>query len=121
MFQMRRKAEAALEQKPEEGSAARDDSAPRGGLPTTGAATLNALLGPGSVVEGKVSFQGQVRIDGRFTGEITTTDLLIKLYVLYNSLPDSEEEAKARYEALIPVLQGELAWLAAYQPKTPRA
>ena len=40
-------------------------------------AGLNALLGPGSVVEGKLSFKGQVRIEGTFTGEITTTDLLI--------------------------------------------
>jgi cytoskeletal protein CcmA (bactofilin family) len=38
---------------------------------------LNALLGPGSVVEGKLSFKGQVRIEGMFTGEITTTDLLV--------------------------------------------
>jgi cytoskeletal protein CcmA (bactofilin family) len=77
MFHTGRKAEAALEQKPEEGSAMREYSTQRGGRPSTGEATLNALLGPGSVVEGKVSFQGQVRIDGRFTGEITTTDLLI--------------------------------------------
>src|SRR5256886_15811119 len=40
-------------------------------------AGLNALLGPGSVVEGKLGFKGQVRIEGTFTGEITTTDLLI--------------------------------------------
>ena len=40
-------------------------------------ATLNALLGAGSVFEGKLHFEGQVRIDGTFTGEITTTDLLI--------------------------------------------
>src|SRR5207247_7168011 len=40
-------------------------------------AGLNALLGPGSVVEGKLSFKGQVRIEGMFTGEITTTDLLV--------------------------------------------
>jgi cytoskeletal protein CcmA (bactofilin family) len=38
---------------------------------------LNALLGAGSVFEGKLHFEGQVRIDGTFTGEITTTDLLI--------------------------------------------
>src|SRR5205807_969885 len=37
-------------------------------------AGLNALLGPGSVVEGKLSFKGQVRIEGTFTGEITTTE-----------------------------------------------
>ena len=40
-------------------------------------ASLNALLGAGSVFEGKLNFEGQVRIDGTFTGEITTTDLLI--------------------------------------------
>lgn len=39
--------------------------------------SVNAMFGPGSVVEGKLSFKGQVRIDGRFKGEITTTDLLI--------------------------------------------
>jgi cytoskeletal protein CcmA (bactofilin family) len=38
---------------------------------------LNALLGAGSVFEGKLHFEGQVRIDGTFTGEITTTDLLV--------------------------------------------
>jgi cytoskeletal protein CcmA (bactofilin family) len=40
-------------------------------------ATLNAMLGAGSVFEGKLHFEGQVRIDGTFTGEITTTDLLV--------------------------------------------
>lgn len=40
-------------------------------------AALNAMLGAGSVFEGKLHFEGQVRIDGTFTGEITTTDLLI--------------------------------------------
>jgi cytoskeletal protein CcmA (bactofilin family) len=40
-------------------------------------AALNALLGAGSVFEGKLHFEGQVRIDGTFTGEITTTDLLV--------------------------------------------
>ena len=40
-------------------------------------AGLNALLGSGSVFEGKLHFEGQVRIDGTFTGEITTTDLLV--------------------------------------------
>jgi cytoskeletal protein CcmA (bactofilin family) len=40
-------------------------------------AGLNAMLGAGSVFEGKLHFEGQVRIDGTFTGEITTTDLLI--------------------------------------------
>jgi len=40
-------------------------------------ATLNAMLGAGSIFEGKLHFEGQVRIDGTFTGEITTTDLLV--------------------------------------------
>src|SRR6266851_5164696 len=37
----------------------------------------NATFGPGLVFEGKLSFQGQVRFDGTFTGEITTDDMLI--------------------------------------------
>lgn len=77
MFHRSRKADAALEPKAPEGWSAGEAATQRGGLPSTGEAGLNALLGPGSVIEGKVSFQGQVRIDGTFTGEITTTDLLI--------------------------------------------
>jgi cytoskeletal protein CcmA (bactofilin family) len=46
-------------------------------LGQTNSTALNALLGAGSVFEGKLHFEGQVRIDGTFTGEITTTDLLI--------------------------------------------
>lgn len=47
--------------------------------PTSGAATseLNALLGKGSEFDGKLAFEGTVRIDGNFTGEITTSDTLI--------------------------------------------
>lgn len=37
---------------------------------------LNALLGRGSEFEGKLAFEGRVRIDGTFTGEISTNDLL---------------------------------------------
>lgn len=40
-------------------------------------ASPNATFGPGLVFEGKLSFKGQVRFDGTFTGEITTDDLLI--------------------------------------------
>ncbi len=46
----------------------------------TGAAPigeLNALLGKGSEFEGKLAFEGKVRIDGAFTGEISTNDLLM--------------------------------------------
>lgn len=38
---------------------------------------LNALLGKGSEFEGKLTFEGQVRIDGKFTGQITTKDTLV--------------------------------------------
>jgi cytoskeletal protein CcmA (bactofilin family) len=37
---------------------------------------LNALLGKGSEFEGKLAFEGKVRIDGTFTGEISTNDTL---------------------------------------------
>ena len=38
---------------------------------------VNALLGRGSEFEGKLSFEGTVRIDGRFIGEIHSEDTLI--------------------------------------------
>ncbi|OLC54046.1 MAG: hypothetical protein AUH85_12690 [Chloroflexi bacterium 13_1_40CM_4_68_4] len=38
---------------------------------------VNALLGKGIEFEGKLSFEGTVRIDGKFTGQITTGDVLI--------------------------------------------
>ena len=40
-------------------------------------ADLNALLGKGSEFEGKLTFEGTVRIDGRFTGEIMSDGRLI--------------------------------------------
>jgi len=44
---------------------------------TTSEGALNALLGRGSEFDGKLSFEGTVRIDGTFTGEISTNDMLI--------------------------------------------
>jgi cytoskeletal protein CcmA (bactofilin family) len=38
---------------------------------------LNALLGRGSEFEGKLTFEGTVRIDGKFSGEIVTNDVLV--------------------------------------------
>src|SRR3954453_10700409 len=38
---------------------------------------LNAPLGKGSQFEGKLLFEGTVRIDGKFAGEIISTDTLI--------------------------------------------
>ena len=38
---------------------------------------INAFLGAGTVYEGKLTFQGAVRIDGAFTGEIVSDGALI--------------------------------------------
>ena len=40
-------------------------------------AEVNALLGRGSEFEGKLTFEGTVRIDGKFSGEIFSEDTLI--------------------------------------------
>lgn len=42
-----------------------------------GGGELNALLGKGSEFEGKLTFEGTVRIDGKFSGEIHTNDVLV--------------------------------------------
>ncbi len=38
---------------------------------------LHTLLGKGSEFDGKLSFEGQVRIDGKYTGHISTKDVLV--------------------------------------------
>ena len=38
---------------------------------------INALLGQGTEFNGKLTFQGTVRIDGAFTGQILSDDVLI--------------------------------------------
>ncbi len=43
----------------------------------TASSELNALLGRGSEFEGKLTFEGTVRIDGKFTGSIVTGDVLV--------------------------------------------
>jgi len=43
----------------------------------TGIGEIHALLGRGSRFEGKLTFQGRVRIDGEFSGEIFSDDVLI--------------------------------------------
>jgi cytoskeletal protein CcmA (bactofilin family) len=40
-------------------------------------ADLNAVLGRGSVFEGKLAFEGTVHINGSFTGEIHSKDTLV--------------------------------------------
>lgn len=38
---------------------------------------INAFLGSGTVYQGKLNFQGSVRIDGNFTGEVQSEGTLI--------------------------------------------
>ena len=38
---------------------------------------VHTLLGKGSEFEGKLSFEGQVRIDGKYSGQISTRDVLV--------------------------------------------
>jgi cytoskeletal protein CcmA (bactofilin family) len=45
--------------------------------PAAASSDLNALLGRGSEFEGKLTFEGTVRIDGKFTGSIVTNDVLV--------------------------------------------
>ena len=44
---------------------------------STRAGDVHTLLGKGSEFEGKLSFEGQVRIDGRYSGQISTRDVLV--------------------------------------------
>jgi cytoskeletal protein CcmA (bactofilin family) len=50
-------------------------------MPTTGetgsSQQVTTLLGRGSEFEGKLSFEGTVRVDGKLSGEIFTEDVLI--------------------------------------------
>ena len=43
----------------------------------SGLGEINALLGRGTEYEGKLTFQGRVRIDGLFRGQIFSEDVLI--------------------------------------------
>ena len=42
-----------------------------------GTDVVQTIIGRGSEFEGKLTFEGQVRIEGKFTGQITTKDTLI--------------------------------------------
>jgi cytoskeletal protein CcmA (bactofilin family) len=44
---------------------------------TPGSGEVTTLLGRGSEFEGKLSFEGTVRVDGKMSGEIFTDDVLI--------------------------------------------
>lgn len=43
----------------------------------TGIGELQAVLGQGAEFEGKLAFEGRVRIDGHFKGEIRTPEVLV--------------------------------------------
>jgi cytoskeletal protein CcmA (bactofilin family) len=43
----------------------------------TGIGEIQALLGSGSQFEGKLTFEGRVRVDGKFRGEIFSDDVLV--------------------------------------------
>ena len=43
----------------------------------TGGGDIDTLLGKGSEFEGKLSFKGQVRIDGKYSGQIQTDEVLV--------------------------------------------
>ena len=43
----------------------------------TAAGEITTLLGRGAVFEGKLTFEGTVRIDGRFKGEVFSDDVLV--------------------------------------------
>ncbi|MCS6798677.1 MAG: polymer-forming cytoskeletal protein [Myxococcota bacterium] len=48
-----------------------------GRAPTGAVTEIQALLGRGTEYEGKLAFDGRVRIDGRFRGEVFSTGTLI--------------------------------------------
>lgn len=76
--------------------------------------SINALLGKGSAFEGKLIFEGTVRIDGIFKGEIESSDNLVigenasvKAEIRVNNIMISGEvegniEAKTRVEIHAP-------------------
>lgn len=39
--------------------------------------SMNSVIGPGSIFEGKFYISGSLRIDGKFEGEIKTEDVLV--------------------------------------------
>jgi cytoskeletal protein CcmA (bactofilin family) len=43
----------------------------------TGGGDIDTLLGKGSEFEGKLVFKGQVRIDGKYSGQIMTDEVLV--------------------------------------------
>ena len=77
MFRTRGKAEPVTDKTRQEAPAVHEEPLLQAGRRSTDEGTLDTRLARGSEVNGKLHFEGTVRIDGPFTGEITTNDLLI--------------------------------------------
>ena len=60
-------------------------------------AEINTLLGRGSAFDGKLTFEGTVRIDGRLNGEIFSEDVLVI---------GEGAEVKAKIEVGIVIVEG---------------
>lgn len=60
---------------------------------------VNAFLGAGVEFEGKISFKGTVRLDGKFRGEIVTDDTLIV---------GEEGEVEAQISADVVIISGKV-------------
>jgi cytoskeletal protein CcmA (bactofilin family) len=48
-----------------------------GYVPQINVNDVHTILGPESAFEGKLTFEGTVRIDGHFTGEVNTENILV--------------------------------------------
>src|SRR6266849_3842536 len=77
MFHRGGKSEPVPDEKRQVARAAPQEPPLEGGSRSADAAARDTRLARGSEVNGKLRFEGTVRIDGTFTGEITTNDLLI--------------------------------------------
>ena len=55
----------------------RKDEVTTPGVTSISVGQTHTILGPESAFDGKLSFQGTVRIDGKFSGEILTEDTLV--------------------------------------------
>lgn len=67
----------------------------------TGIGELRALLGRGTQFEGKLFFEGRVRIDGEFKGEIFTEGVLIV---------GEEAQVRAKVEVGTLIVRGGSVW-----------
>lgn len=67
----------------------------------TGIGELRALLGRGTQFEGKLIFEGRVRIDGEFKGEIFTEGVLIV---------GEEAKVRAKIEVGTLIVRGGSVW-----------